>query len=441
MNETSDVSGDHADWVQGDMLGLQVPAHAEALREGGVEFLTRAFRAAGALEAGNSVVRITQFEDCPGGSTGRKLLLAVEYATPAPGLPTDLFVKFSRAFDDPIRDRGKDQMEAEVRLGLLSRVPGFPIDVPACLFADYQHSSGTGVLITQRIAFATGTIERAWDKCLDYEMPEPLAHYRVLLTAIARLAGTQRSGKLADAVAEKFPFDAEHAAASDPIRYDARQLQNRVSRYAEFAAKYPQILPDNIRDPAFIARLMDEVPQFLEQQAPIKRFLQSQPDLIALCHWNANVDNAWFWRGPAGELECGLMDWGRVNQMNVAMAIWGCLSAAETEIWDDHLDELLQLFAAEFERAGGPALEVAELKLNIALFVAMLGLAWLMDAPPLIQRHVPDLDQAQDRCDPRFKGSEVARTQLHMLTNFLNLWETHDFGRVLEEFHRRTAST
>ena len=437
MSETIEAA--KIDWVAGDMLGLRIPAHAEALRAGGVEFLTRAFRAAGALSADNSVARITQFEDCPGGSTGRKLLLAVEYAAAAPDLPTQLFVKFSRAFDDPIRDRGKDQMEAEVRLGLLSRVPGFPIETPACLFADYEHGSGTGVLITERIAFGTGTIERAWEKCLDYEMPDPLAHYRVLLGAVARLAGTQRSGKLADAVAEKFPFDPEHAAGGDPIRYDARQLQNRVSRYADFAAKYPQILPANIREPAFIARLMDEVPRFLAQEAPIKRFLQSNPDLIALCHWNANVDNAWFWRGPDGELECGLMDWGRVNQMNVALAIWGCLSAAETEIWDNHLDELLQLFADEFARAGGPALQIAELRLNIDLFVAMLGLAWLMDAPPLIQRHVPDLDQAQDRRDPRFEKSEVARTQLHMLTNFLNLWETHDFGTVLEGFLARAA--
>jgi hypothetical protein len=435
VTETSEATA--IDWAPGDMLGLQVPAHAEALREGGAGFLTRAFRAAGALSADNQVVAITQFEDCPGGSTGRKLLLAVEYARPEPGLHTELFVKFSRDFADPIRDRGKDQMEAEVRLGLLSRVPGFPIAVPACLYADYHHASGTGALITQRIAFGTGTTERAWDKCLDYEMPEPLAHYRVLLTAIARLAGTQRSGRLAEAVAEKFPFDAERAAAADPIRYDARQLQNRISRYAEFAQTYPQILPDNIRDPAFIAKLRAEVPLFLEQAPAIKRFLQSRPDMVALCHWNANVDNAWFWRGETGELECGLMDWGRVNQMNVALAIWGCMSAAETEIWDDHLDELLQLFVAEFEKAGGPALEVAELKLNIALFVAMLGLAWLMDAPPLIQRHVPDLDQAKDRCDPRFEGSEVARTQLHMLTNFLNLWQTHDFGRVLETFKQR----
>ena len=30
--------------------------------------------------------------------------------------------------------------------------------------------------------------------------------------------------------------------------------------------------------------------------------------MIALCHWNANIDNAWFWREPDGALRCGLID-------------------------------------------------------------------------------------------------------------------------------------
>ena len=61
-------------------------------------------------------------------------------------------------------------------------------------------------------------------------------------------------------------------------------------------------------------------------------------------------------------MECGLMDWGNVSQMNVAMAVWGCLSAAEIWIWNDHLDELLDLFITEFERCGGPPLDIGEVK-------------------------------------------------------------------------------
>jgi hypothetical protein len=127
-----------------------------------------------------------------------------------------------------------------------------------------------------------------------------------LLKAVARLAGTHKSGRLADDAAQQFPFDANHASARDRIRYTERQLLNRVSRFAEFAAKFPQLLPKNITSPDFLSQLAEEVPRFLEHELAIKEFLHSKPEFIALCHWNANVDNAWFWRNARGELECGL---------------------------------------------------------------------------------------------------------------------------------------
>jgi hypothetical protein len=426
------------DWVTGDNLGLQLPAHADALRAGGETFLTAAFRATGALAADNRVARITELAECPGGSTGRKLLLSVAYEKPVTGLHTHLFVKFSRDFTNVIRDRSKDQLEPEVRMSLLSRTPGFPIAVPACLFADYHHESGTGLLITQRIAFGTGSIERAYEKCLDYDMPEPLAHYRVLLRAIARLAGTHRAGRLADNVAQQFPFDAATAIASDRIRYTTQQLLNRVARYRDFAARYPQLLPEHIRTSQFIAQLTHDVPRFLQYEVPIKQFLYSKPELIALCHWNANVDNAWFWHNASGELECGLMDWGRVGQMNVALALFGSLSAAERDLWNNHLDELLGLFVDEYRAWGGPAVEVQELKFHLLLFVAMMGLAWLLDAPALVQAQLPELAQIESRFDPRLTSNETARVQLHMLTTVMNLWESEDFGSLLERFLHRT---
>ena len=60
-----------------------------------------------------------------------------------------------------------------------------------------------------------------------------------------------------------------------------------------------------------------------------------------MSHFNPNIDNAWFWRDASGALGCGLLDWGRVRQMNVAYALWGSLCGAGLDIWDTHLDELL----------------------------------------------------------------------------------------------------
>jgi hypothetical protein len=423
------------DWVAGELLGLQIPAHSDALRTGGPAFLTSAFHASGALPADNRVKAITAFEEWAGGSTGRKVRLSVAYESPTPGLYTELFVKFSRDFTDPVRDAARQQMDAEIRFAAMSRRPDFPIAVPACLFADHQRESGTGILITQRVEFGSGTIEGHYGKALDFDMPNPLEHYQALMRALARLAGTHKAGRLGEDFDREFPFDPSTFAVSDRPPYTAAQLARRVGRYAEFAARCPQLLPAGITAESFIARLGQEVMRFPQAEPAIKQFLRSRPDLIALCHWNANIDNAWFWRNARGELECGLMDWGHVSQMNVAMALWGCLSAAEIELWDRHGDALLSLFIEEFQRCGGPRIELEQLKLHLHLYIAIMGLAWLLDAPARALAQVPDLIGSGSRFDPRLQENETARVPLHMMTTFLHLWQTQEFGTLLERMH------
>jgi hypothetical protein len=420
------------DWVTGDMLGLALPAHSAALRGEAARFLTSAFHASGVLAANNRVLEITRFVESSSGGTGRKLMLAVAYERPDAGLHTELFVKFSRDFSDEIRDRSRHMMESEVRMAVLSRQPGFPVHVPKCYFADYHAASGSGILITERIAFGAGAIEPLHNKCMDYEMANPLAHYRAIVTALARLAGTHKAGGLPHSVARQFPFDRDQLVAADRIPYNASRLQNRVSRYADFAAEFPQLFAEHICSAQFIREFREAVARFSEHEHAIRQFLHSAPELIALCHWNANIDNAWFWRNAQGEMECGLMDWGRAGQMNVAAALYGALSGAEPEVWDAHLDSLLQLFTEEFARCGAPALDRRELQLHLHLFTALMGLAYLMDAPPIIRAEIPDLAHAKNRYDPRFQQNENARVQLHMLTMFLNQWQTHNFGALLD---------
>jgi hypothetical protein len=427
------------EWVRGDMLGLSIPAHSEALRIAAESFLTDAFRASGTLAADNRVVAVTRFEDWPGGSTGRKLILSVAYERPAPGLHTELFVKFSRDFCDPVRDRARYQMQSEVRFASLSRVAGFPIAVPACLFADYHRDTGTGILITQRLEFGSGGIERHYEKCLDYQMPAPLEHYEALTRALARLAGAHRAGRLPESLAQQFPFESQRFSVSDRPPRTAHQLHNAVAKFADFAAKYPRLLPKNIAAPRFIARFAEGVLHFPQHEADIKQFLNSQPELIALCHWNANVDNAWFWRNTRGELECGLLDWGHAGQMNVAMALWGALSGAEIELWDDHFERLLVLFLNELRSCGGPALQVEAVKLHLHLYVAVMGLAWLLDAPAFLQARIPDLSEVDSRFDPRIETNETARAKLHMMTTFLNLWDTQDLGSCIARMQTHRA--
>ncbi len=426
------------DFTRGDTTGLRIPAHAEALRAVGEDFLTEAFRHFGSLSPDNAVQRITRFENCPGGSTGQKLLLSVEYLQPEPGLHTDLFVKFSRDFSDPVRDnRGKYEMEGEVRFAEISRLPGFPINVPAAYFADYHHESHTGLLITQKITYGVNGIEPHRPKCMDHEISEPLVYYREIIKALARIAAAHKSGRLSRDIATQFPFDAKVAAAADPIPFDAQQLKDYVAQYADFVVRCRHLMPANITAPAFIARLDREIQSFLEHEAEIKLFLQSNPDLIALCHWNANIDNNWFWRDASGAICCGLIDWGRVGQMNLAFSIWGSLSGAPLELWDHHLQELLTLFTTELALHGGPKLDIAELHLHLMLYIALMAVSYFIASPSRILLRLPEVARAADVRDPVFKTNETARNQLHMCAIAMNLWDRHDFGALLKDLLAR----
>ena len=329
------------DFVCGDATGLDIPAHVEALRIAGSEFLTQAFRTFGSIGPDNRVARITRFEPCSGGSTGQKLLLSVEYEAEDKTLDTELFVKFSRDFTDPIRDLQRHEMQSEIRLGALSRHPAFPITVPTTYFGDFHGQSGSGLLITSRVRYGEGGIEPQRPKCMDHETGDPLEYYRSVIAAIARIVAAHKSGRLSPDADRTFPFDAQVALTEDRIPYDEAQLRAKFAGFAELAAQAPQLFPASIIVPEFIARVTKEAARFLSHETAIKRFLHADTDYIALCHWNANIDNAWFWRDVAGVLQCGLLDWGRVRQLNLAYAIWGCMLCAPQYIWDDHLDELL----------------------------------------------------------------------------------------------------
>jgi hypothetical protein len=414
-------------WAIGDHSRVRFPADVCTLRNGGPQFLTEAFRSYRALAQDEWVSGITQCEEVSGGSTGRKLLLSVEYG--APGPHRELFVKFSRDFDDAGRDLGRMQMASEVELAALAAAEDFPVAVPTAMFGDFQRGSGTGILITERIPFGRDGIEPQYAKCMDYAMPDQVGHYRAIVGALGRLAGTHAAGRLPN----QLTVDIEQLSVGERPPLTAAKLDRRVDRLAEFATAHPGLLPTNVRAQPFLARLRDDLPRLLATEAAVWRSLRGQTDLIALCHWNANVDNAWFWRNADGTLECGLMDWGCVGQMHVAMAIWGAMCSAETEMWDHHLDGLLTQFAAEFNACGGGILDVQVLTRSIVLYAAVMGMTWLLDVPAYVRSRAPELTAVSTRMDPAIAGVESVRSRLQMLTNVLNLWQTHDLAGVLDE--------
>ena len=420
------------DFVPGDHTGLPLPAHAEALRAAGPEWLTRAAHAYGSLPPTNRITAITGFAPFAGGNSGHKARLSVAYAQDDPALPRALFVKFSRDFADPFRDRRRYELEAEIRLAALSRHPAFPIAVPAALFGDLHGKSGTGLLISAAIPFGQHGIEPLHHKCMDHELAEPLEYYRTLVAALGTLAGTHKAGRLAPDADRLFPFDRQAAEAELPIGRDAAGVRAAIRRFGEFARTCPTLVPAELAAPAFLGRLEDDALHFLNRQAAVRRFLHADPDYVALLHWNGHIDNAWFHRDATGTLQCGLMDWGMARQMNLGVALWGSLSGAGHALVREQCDALLAHFAERYHAAGGPQLDPARLDRHFALSVMLLMLSMMIDVAGLVTARLPAVAEARGPFDPMLMGDEVARGFLHVALGALTLWQARDFGRALD---------
>ena len=414
------------DTVIGDETGMQVPAHESAFKSAGVEFLTEAFRNFGSISADNRVTCIRRIESCPGGSTGKKLFLTVDYLRPEPGLHRELFVKFSRDFDDPVRDdRGRYEMEGEARFASLSRLHGFPIVVPRVYFSDHQQATNTGLIITERVPFGMGRIEPHKEKCLDHEIEDPFPYYRTIMQSLARISAMSRSRQYRGMFESRFPHDPVAMAVQISIPGELDDLQAKIDAFGHFFTQYRHLFPQGM-DGSLFERIKHAAPSFMAGQRRLANFLQSDPSMIAFCHWNANIDNAWFWRDDDGQLQCGLMDWGHAGRMNIAYSLWGCLSGAHFDIWRNGIDELVDVFVTTFNEHDMVGLDGENVRRHFRIYAALMGLSYFMDAPGRISARFPDFANAVDRYDPVFRAHPTARNQLHISTVFLEMWRGSD---------------
>ena len=329
----------------------------QTLVSDGTDFLTKAFHTSGALAANNRVSRIVKAEEFFGGGTGKKLLLTLAYELPEPGLSERLFIKFSRNFDNELWDRARFTMISEANFAVLSRSPDFPVTVPACLFADVESASGTGLIITECITYGRNGVEALYPKCLDYTVPEPVEHYRAILKGLAKLSGAHRGGRLSPEFDRKFPYNRKQASAVFAIRVPEEKLIQRANRMFDFIGRFPKLFPENVRARAFREQFIRDIPDLVAAEERIREVLYGNPEFIAFAHWNANIDNCWFWRDVAGALQCGFMDWANAGQISVAQSVSGAISGAEPSIWNEHLDELLTCVYRGVCGSGRPAAE------------------------------------------------------------------------------------
>ncbi len=404
--------------VTGRYSGTDFPTTIEALHKAGPEFLTRALQSVGTLPADDQIVAITRAEEFVGGGMGRKLLLDVEYAK-GKGLDRDLFVKFPLDYGHPLRDFFTPPMDAEVRFYLQSIRSQLPINVPTAYFADYDPVSLSGITITKRLAYGKDGVEPCLEKCQDHTLADPLEYYMAMTTAIATLAGAHRAGRLSDDVETRFPKPPA-ADGRERFLYSKEDMTQKVAKIRQFAAEAPQLLPESFLETAFLDHFEASAMLMLDYDEQLIDILNTAEDFIALTHWNANLDNAWFWRDEKGQLQVGLIDWGNAGQINLARSFWGMACAAELDFLNTHRTTLMQNLVERFHEAGGPEVSVADFDEMYRLAIAVDAMAWMADAPSIIEANLPNFSEMTGREDPRLQSCFLAMGQLHIMTVMLN---------------------
>src|SRR3546814_19105010 len=105
----------------------------------------------------------------------------------------------------------------------------------------------SGLIISECIPYGRNGVEPLYPKCMDYQVPEQVSHYKAILRGLAKLSGTHRAGRLAPDFDRKFPYDRERSSAVFALSIPEDKVVQRATRMFDFIARYPQLFPDPVR--------------------------------------------------------------------------------------------------------------------------------------------------------------------------------------------------
>lgn len=408
----------HRTVAPGDHYGLAFPISPEMLAEFGAAFLTEAFRASGVMSADNEVTAIVALNPISVPGASERALLTVAYARAQEGLHTELFAKFPPA--DADHKFGLIRLgSGEIDMQRLAREVDLPVTTAKYYFGDYSGSTTNYILITERIAFGVAPIELAHRKGYDHEISNVEDHYVLLARSLAHLVAAQKRGALGSDIEKIFPFG-EAARDFDPIP-DATAKIATLEKFVTRTA--PHLFIDEVSDPDFMARWREDVLFGLEHKDAVIAYLHEDRDYTGLCHPNLNVDNAWYWREPSGELKVGLLDWGGAGQMSIAQALSGMMMMPEPERYRELVDLVFRTFTAELEEKSGVLLDPVELRLQYKASLYSTAICTILDIIAGVLDQVPADVWAsmQNRSDQALRDSGLLPAII-WVDNILREW-------------------
>jgi len=389
---------------------LTFPHTAEqmASSEFGAEWFTKAFHTAGTLSKDNCVIKVSHCQELPidgyqkAGGAAMKARITIEYLTPDPALHTNLFAKFTY---DPAREVpgqisiGQDdgfEVECGIHVQHL-----FPFRSPKFYFGDVCRDTTVFLLIWEAIPYGKCAEDcKPYDilpccgKFQDFSLRRPEEYYCAIFRAMGQLAGWDKMGRLDSLLGPSQTYsDKEYlhtTKRSTKTHANADVAKQVVGKTADKTIDFlmnwcGKMAPQCLHNPATLQKVKEDLVEMAPFFTDMSNYFQASSSYyVAAVHANLQIDNAFFWRDEYGDLDIGVLDWGGFHRGPFCTRWLGCLSGAGAEVLKGHLHGILQCFADEYARCGGPRLAVEDLVLRFNL----VYITYCYDCFSWVERHV-----------------------------------------------------
>jgi len=460
---------------------MKFPHSAQQIRDFGAKWLTEAFHNFKTIPSDNEVSRLVSVVDVPisgfdcCGGSGPKVFITVEYSKPDPALHTELFAKMpwdpQSAYpgvpagipeDYRFQTSGMSDMEArEVECSALLET-FLPFPTPKCYFCDVCGETTNYILICERIAFGRRDIHeqgkvvekverQPYDilplcgKKQDFLLDDAPAFYYQLMRAMAQLSAWDHQGRYDKLLGPLRRFTIKEWMAKNLPRKPMTKKVSEVEQKAAmlkvdpaliFAAKIaPHLFSQAAVDPKHLKQVRDHLKTVSLHLEDIRGYLGNTSDFMGVQHGNLEIDKAYFWRDENDELDCGVLDFGGLGRdHSYVVSILGCLSGAEYDLLAGHEQGLLECFCQEFERYGGPPIQVQELLLrcNLCRLLSAFDTCQWIDRSVLMEIPKEEWETIKSRFDAKLQGAWNARCRTTALINMLDFWAIRDLGGTFQ---------
>lgn len=281
---------------------------------------------------------------------------------------------------------------------------------------------------------------------MDFELKNPEEYYYTMVRALAKFSAWDKRGRY-DECAEVFG-----GLQADPcppqITPQQRQAAARpFTRYFDVTIDFvqnvaPHLFTPRVRDASFLSKFKDDATFACSYLSDITWYQKNNEDFITLVHSNLQVDNAYFWRDENGVMQCGLLDWFMCSRAPFVNSFLGGMCGAEGHVLAEHDVGLMQCFASEYHKHGGPMVDVDDLVLRLRLGL----LATTIDSCRYVQTdilgEVPRKDWNQMRTvEDVSAGPWNARCRVMALLNLLDYWSRRDLVGELRGMLARQGVT